>query len=119
MWEGTGHKVPAALYRFTLPVPYIKRIRTYTHYTNYELRSCCEVNRDAVGSLVARRAITLLALVAWPNFRDPEIAAAKNTHTPVIKREPWRLTPGYTRLRNLSHMGNLQIYQEKACPKLA
>jgi hypothetical protein len=57
--------------------------------------------------------------LACPNFRDPEIAVANNTHTPVIKREPWRLTPQYIRPTVHSHMSYLKNYQEKACPELA
>ena len=46
------------------------------------VRRRCAVNLPAVGSLAAPRTITFLSFLACPNFRDPEIAVAKNTHTP-------------------------------------
>ena len=77
------------------------------------------VNRAAVGSLAARTATTFLALLACPNFRDLEIAVAKYTHTPVVKREPWRLTPRRIRPTVRNHISYLKNHQEKACPQLA
>jgi hypothetical protein len=52
---------------------------------------------------------------AWPNTRDPEIAAVKNTHTPVINRAPARLTPAYIRPNPVPHE-QLPDYQEQALP---
>ena len=85
------------------------------HKAVHTLHRRCAVKLPAVGSLAARRAITFLALPACPNFRDPKIAVAKNTNTPVIKREPRRLTP-QSAATCVSYLRN---YPEKACPGLA
>jgi hypothetical protein len=54
---------------------------------------------------VAARRTIILALLACPNFRDPEIAVAKNTHTPRQAAHPTVYPQAYELLTELPGKG--------------